>query len=68
MRLPLIDISDDSEDFSLIIECVGVVWAEFSHNTFLFVISDESEEVEQETQSLISVIENIIGESIQQYF
>lgn len=39
-----------------------------THCSFYFDISDESEEVEQETQSLISVIENIIGESIQQYF
>ena len=30
--------------------------------------ADESEEVEQETQSLISTIETELGESIQQYF
>lgn len=31
-------------------------------------IADESEDVEQETQSLISTIETELGESIQQYF
>lgn len=30
--------------------------------------ADESEDVEQETQSLISTIERELGESIQQYF
>ena len=35
---------------------------------YIYNYIDESEEVEQEAQKLISIIENIMGESIQQYF
>lgn len=43
------------------------------NNTVLYTLyvrtlTDESTEVERQTQELISCIENILGESIQHYF
>ena len=47
----------------------------YIHNTTLTVLythvhtlTDESTEVEQQAQEVISCIENILGESIQHYF
>jgi hypothetical protein len=39
-----------------------------SLRTFLLFTPDECEEVEREAQTLVGIIEDIMGESIQQYF
>ena len=38
------------------------------YTLYVHTLTDESTEVEQQTQQLISRIENILGESIQHYF
>ena len=45
----------------------GMLWS-CSGLSWVFVVLDEDEQVEQLCQKLIKIIEELLGESIQQYF